>query len=69
MKPPPVILHEHLPLIEVAETWMLDVLLAESAPGVLVRLDERVAAIAPAHLEALLARLRQLGHTPKVVAE
>ena len=69
MKPPPVILHEHLPLIEVAETWILEVLLAETAPEVLVRLDERVAAVAPAHLEAFLTRLRQLGHTPKVVAE
>jgi hypothetical protein len=69
MKPPPVVLHERLPLIEVAETWMLELLLAESAPDVLVRLGERVAAIAPAHLEAFLTRLRQLGHTPKVVAE
>jgi hypothetical protein len=69
MKSPPVILHDHLPLIEVAETWILEVLLAESAPGVLVRLAERIAAVAPTHLEAFLVRLRQLGHTPKVVAE
>jgi hypothetical protein len=58
-----------VPLIEVADGWLLDVLLAETAPNLLVRLDDRVAAIAPAYLDALLARLRQLGHTPKILTE
>ena len=70
MKSPPVILHDHLPLITVAEAWLLDVLFADaSVAGQLVRLDDRVAAVAPEALEPLLARLRSLGHTPKVVAE
>jgi hypothetical protein len=69
MKPSPAILHDHVPLIEVAEGRLLDVLLAESAPNLLVRLDDHVAAVAPAYLDTLLARLRQLGHTPKVLKE
>jgi hypothetical protein len=70
MKVPNVILHDHLPLIEVAEAWLLDVLLADAATaGRLVRLDDHVAAVAPEALEPLLARLRSLGHTPKVVVE
>jgi hypothetical protein len=70
MKSPNAILHEHLPLIAVAEAWLLDVLLADAAvAGHLVRLDDHVAAVAPEALEPLLARLRSLGHTPKVVAE
>jgi len=70
MKAPTAILHEHLPLIVVAEAWLLDVLLADAAIAPhLVRLDARSAAVAPTALETVLARLRALGHTPKVVAE
>jgi hypothetical protein len=70
MKAPSAILHDHLPLIVVAEAWLLDVLLADATTALyLIRLDDRVAAVAPEYLNAMLARLRALGQTPKVVAE
>lgn len=70
MPTPTAILHDHLPLIVVAEAWLLDVLLADATTaGHLVRLDDHVAAVAPTALEPLRARLRALGHTPKVVVE
>jgi hypothetical protein len=70
MAAPTAIVHDHLPLIVVAEAWLLDVLLADAAIAPhLICLDDRSAAVAPAALEAVLARLRTLGHTPKVVAE
>ncbi|HEU5098399.1 MAG TPA: hypothetical protein VFU22_05240 [Roseiflexaceae bacterium] len=63
------ILHENLPLIEVAEPWLLDTILADAlaARAVATRLSDRVAVVAPGQLDALLARLRKLGHTPKVL--
>ncbi len=65
------ILHENLPLIEVADSVLLDVIAADSQARklILVRLSERVAIVAPGGFDALLARLRKLGHTPKVVEE
>ena len=64
-------LHEHVPIIEVAEGWLLDVLLADAAAArcILTRLSERVAVVAPGQVDVLLARLRKLGHTPKVLPE
>lgn len=63
------ILHENLPLIEVADRWLLDALVADAIAGlyVLTRLSDTVAVIAPDKFDALLARLRQLGHLPKVL--
>jgi hypothetical protein len=63
------ILHENLPIIEVAEAYILDMLIEDkvAAPLLLTRLSDQVAVVAPAKLDALLARLLQLGHTPKVV--
>ena len=70
MNAPNAILHDHLPLIAVAEVWLLDLLLTDATTSpYLIRLDDHVAAVAPEALESLLARLRLLGHTPKVVAE
>jgi hypothetical protein len=70
MNAPNAILHDHLPLIVVAETWLLDLLLTDAATApYLIRLDDHVAAVAPEALEPLLARLQSLGHTPKVLAE
>jgi hypothetical protein len=70
MPAPSATVHEHLPLIVVTETWLLDVLLADAAikPHI-IRLDARSAAVAPDMLAVVLARLRALGHTPKIVAE
>ena len=63
------ILHQNLPLIEVAEPWLLDSILADAAAArcVVIRLSDRVAVAAPGQMDALLARLRKLGHTPKVL--
>jgi hypothetical protein len=63
------ILHQNLPLVEVAESWLLDTILADAgaARAVVARLSDRVAVVAPGQLDALLARLRKLGHTPKVL--
>lgn len=62
-------LHANLTLVEVAEAWQLDMLLADAAAGRLIaaRISERLAAVTPGQADALLARLRKLGHTPKVL--
>jgi hypothetical protein len=63
------ILHQNLSLMEVAEPWLLDSILADAgaARAVVARLSDRVAVVAPGQLDTLLARLRKLGHTPKVL--
>ncbi len=71
MKPGNVILHENLPVIEVADGWLLDALLADApaAQCILTHLSDRVALVAPGQFEALLVRLRKLGHMPAVLQE
>ena len=66
---PETVLHQHLPLVEVAESWMLDTMLADAAAAryIVTRLSDRVAIVAPGQLDLLLTRLRKLGHTPKVL--
>jgi hypothetical protein len=68
---PTPVLHANLPLVEVAEPWLLDAILADAnaARHVLLRLSATAAVVAPGELDTLLARLRKLGHTPKVLAE
>ncbi|MBU2610166.1 MAG: hypothetical protein KJ606_04370 [Chloroflexi bacterium] len=63
------ILHDNLPLIEVADHLTLDDLYADprAAQYLLTRLSKTVAVVAPGQMDALLARLRKLGHTPKVL--
>jgi hypothetical protein len=65
------ILHQNLPLVEVAEPWLLDTILADTgaARSIVTRLSDRVAIVLPGQIDALLARLRKLGHTPKVLEE
>jgi hypothetical protein len=62
-------LHHNLPLVEVAEPWLLDTMLADAgaARWIVTRLSDRVAIVAPGQIDALLARLRKLGHTPKLL--
>jgi hypothetical protein len=71
IKQPQTVLHDNLPIIEVAEAWLLDMLLADpgAARSILVRLADRVAVVEPGQFELFVARLRKLGHTPKVLAE
>ena len=66
---PQAVLHENLPLIEVADHLLLDDLYADAraARCLLVRLSGTVAVVAPGKFDDLLARLRKLGHTPKVL--
>ncbi len=63
------ILHDNLPLIEVADHLILDDLYADSlaAKHLLTRLSPTLAVVAPGQMDALLARLLKLGHTPKVL--
>ena len=71
MSSTPPILHENLPLIEVADSVLLDIIAADPQARklILVRLSERTAIVALGGFDALLARLRKLGHTPKVVED
>jgi hypothetical protein len=63
------ILHDNLPLIEVADHLILDDLYADplTAKHLLTRLSPTVAIVAPDQMDALLGRLLKLGHTPKVL--
>jgi hypothetical protein len=63
------ILHNNLPLIEVADPLTLDDLYADprTAQYLLTRLGPTVAVVAPGEMDNLLARLLKLGHTPKVL--
>ena len=63
------ILHENLPIIEVADHLILDDLYADqrAAQYLLTRLGPTVAIVAPHEMDNLLARLLKLGHTPKVL--
>lgn len=66
---PQTVLHKNVPLIEVSDPLLLNTLLADSiaAPCILTRLSDRVAIVAPGQLDALLARMLKLRHTPKVL--
>ncbi|MCL5996440.1 MAG: hypothetical protein M1546_10370 [Chloroflexi bacterium] len=63
-----ITLHDNLPIIETADKLLLDTLMADPliAHFILVRLSDTEAAVAPDKFDALLLRLRKIGHTPKV---
>jgi hypothetical protein len=62
-------LHENLPIIEVAEKYILDTLIADPTTGqyILNRLSDTVAVIWPQHVEVFLTRLRKQNHLPRVL--
>ena len=62
-------LHENLPVIEVVDKVTLDMLFADTHASryMAKRLSQTVAVVYPQQFDSLLARLRKLGHTPKVV--
>lgn len=64
------VLHENVPLIEVADARLLDDLYADAraARCLLVRLSGTVAVVAPGRFGELQERLRKLDHTPKVLS-
>ena len=66
--PGPVV-HDNLPLLETEEAATLDQFFADAVlgDGLVARLSPTVAAVDPARLEAVLARLKKLGHLPKVI--
>ncbi len=66
-----VVLHENVPLIEVADGVLLDALLADRSTSrwLAARLSERVAVVVPGSHDALIERLRRQGHLPKVLDE
>ena len=63
------ILHENLPLIEVSDPFDLDTLYADmrAAQYLLTRIGPTLAVVVPGEMDNLLARLRKMGHTPKVM--
>ena len=62
------VLHQRVSLVEVAESWLLDMIMADqvAARMVAARLSDTVAVVVPDQVDALLLRLRKLGHTPKI---
>jgi hypothetical protein len=66
-----MVLHENVPMIEVADGVLLDALLADRTTSrwIAARLSERVAVVVPGSLDALIERLRRHGHLPKVLDE
>jgi hypothetical protein len=68
MKTEPI-LHENIPLIEVADPILLDTLYADphTEMYLLTRLSEKVAVIAPGGIDKLENHLLKQGHTPKVL--
>ena len=64
-------LHQNLPILEVGEPFLLDMLLADPATAqyILERLSEWTAIVEPKHVDTLLTRLFKLKHTPKVLEE
>jgi hypothetical protein len=62
-------LHENLPIIEVTESWLLDSLLKDTQANrmIIMRLDDRTAIIMPNQYDNVVARLRKLGHTPRLL--
>lgn len=63
------ILHENLPTTEVTNALILDELYADphTAQYLLTHLAPTLAVVVLGQMEALLARLIKLGHTPKVL--
>lgn len=62
------LLHRNLPIVEVTDPALLDELMLDRqvAEMVLARLSERVVAVDPVRVDALVMRLRKLGHLPRI---
>lgn len=62
------ILHKNIPLLEVDDSVLLDMLFADpkAAECLLARLSERVALVDTEKVDALYTRLRKLDYLPKV---
>jgi hypothetical protein len=64
------VLHRNLPVLEVADPTLLEELMLDRQLSALIlaRLSDRVALIDPSRFDAFVARLRKIGHLPKVEA-
>ena len=62
-------MHENVPLLEVTDSHLLDLLYADPAASqcLLARLSPTATLVAPGKFDALVMRLRKLGHFPKVL--
>ncbi len=62
-------LHRNLPILEVSDPVLLDELMLDRqvAGMVLMRLSERVILVDPVRFTELVARLRKIGHLPRVI--
>ena len=69
MKPTEPIIHQNLPVIEVAHRFLLDMMLADkkTKPYIIKRLSDCMALIDPQHFDKLVERLQKMGHLPKVL--
>ncbi len=65
---PDNILHKNIPIIEVDDPVLMDMLFADpkASECLLERLSERAALVDPEKFEALYTRLRKLDYLPKV---
>lgn len=63
------VIHDNIPTLEVTDALALDHLLADVtiADAIVQRLSPTLAVVDPAKIDAVVARLRKLGHLPKVV--
>ena len=71
MKKPEATLHQNLPILQVAEPFLLEMLLPDpaTAPYILARLSQTMAIVEPKHVDTMIARLLKLKHMPKVLEE
>jgi hypothetical protein len=62
-------LHSNLPILEVNEKWLLDTLFHDTQANrmLVMRLDDCTALVMPNQYDNLIARLRKLGHTPRIL--
>ncbi len=66
--PSQCLLHRNLPIIEVADPVLLEELMLDRQLSalILMRLSDRTALVDPGRFDAFVARLRKIGHLPKV---
>ncbi len=69
MKQTEPIIHQNLPVIEVAHGFLLDMIIADkkTKPYIMKRLSDSMAIVDPKHFDKLVERLQKMGHLPKVL--
>lgn len=69
MPEPTAVLHDNLPVLNVTDKLLLDILYSDPQLKhlLLLRLSDTVALADPGQIDSLLARLLKLGYLPKVL--